>query len=110
MVQINFAKKQVSAKVVYYGPGMSGKTTNLETIHAQSRPEARGKLVTVNTEAERTLFLDFLPLELGTFRGYNVRLHLLSVPGQVAQDSTRRLVLRNVDGVVLVIDSQPDAL
>ena len=110
MVQFNFSERTIKAKVVYYGPAQSGKTTNLEAIHSQSRPESRGKLVTVNTEAERTLFLDFLPLELGTFRGYNVRLHLLSVPGQIAQDSTRRLVLRNVDGVVLVVDSQPDAL
>jgi signal recognition particle receptor subunit beta len=110
MALILHAQREITLKIAYYGVGLGGKTTNLETIHAQSRPEARGKLVTVNTEAERTLFLDFLPLELGTFRGYNVRLHLLSVPGQVAQDSTRRLVLRNVDGVVLVIDSQPDAL
>ena len=110
MALVLHAQREITLKIAYYGVGLGGKTTNLETIHAQSRPEARGKLVTVNTEAERTLFLDFLPLELGTFRGYNVRLHLLSVPGQVAQDSTRRLVLRNVDGVVLVIDSQPDAL
>lgn len=110
MALILHAQREITLKIAYYGVGLGGKTTNLETIHAQSRPEARGKLVTVNTEAERTLFLDFLPLELGTFRGYNVRLHLLSVPGQIAQDSTRRLVLRNVDGVVLVIDSQPDAL
>jgi signal recognition particle receptor subunit beta len=110
MALILHAQREITLKIAYYGVGLGGKTTNLETIHAQSRPEARGKLVTVNTEAERTLFLDFLPLELGRFRGYNVRLHLLSVPGQIAQDSTRRLVLRNVDGVVLVIDSQPDAL
>jgi hypothetical protein len=110
MALVLHAQREITLKIAYYGVGLGGKTTNLETIHAQLRPEARGKLVTVNTEAERTLFLDFLPLELGTFRGYNVRLHLLSVPGQVAQDSTRRLVLRNVDGVVLVIDSQPDAL
>jgi signal recognition particle receptor subunit beta len=110
MALVLHAQREITLKIAYYGVGLGGKTTNLETIHAQSRPEARGKLVTVNTEAERTLFLDFLPLELGTFRGYNVRLHLLSGPGQIAQDSTRRLVLRNVDGVVLVIDSQPDAL
>ena len=110
MALILHAQREITLKIAYYGVGLGGKTTNLETIHAQSRPESRGKLVTVNTEAERTLFLDFLPLELGSFRGYNVRLHLLSVPGQIAQDSTRRLVLRNVDGVVLVVDSQPDAL
>jgi signal recognition particle receptor subunit beta len=110
MALVLHAQREITLKIAYYGVGLGGKTTNLEAIHAQSRPEARGKLVTVNTEAERTLFLDFLPIELGTFRGYNVRLHLLSVPGQIAQDSTRRLVLRNVDGVVLVVDSQPDAL
>ena len=110
MALVLHAQREITLKVAYYGVGLGGKTTNLEAIHSQSRPETRGKLVTVNTEAERTLFLDFLPLELGAFRGYTVRLHLLSVPGQIAQDSTRRLVLRNVDGVVLVVDSQPDAL
>ena len=110
MPLVHHAQREVTLKVVYYGVGLGGKTTNLETIHAQTRPDRRGKLVTVNTEAERTLFLDFLPLQLGKFRGYDVRLHLISVPGQVAQDSTRRMVLRNVDGVVLVIDSQAEAI
>jgi signal recognition particle receptor subunit beta len=110
MPLVHHAQREVTLKVVYYGVGLGGKTTNLETIHAQTRPERRGKLVTVNTEAERTLFLDFLPLQLGKFRGYDVRLHLISVPGQIAQDSTRQMVLRNVDGVVLVIDSQADAI
>lgn len=106
MPLIDHARREVTLKVVYYGAGLGGKTTNLETIYERSRPECRGQLVSVNTEAERTLFLDFLPVALGTFRGYSVRLHILSVPGQIAQDSTRQLVLRNVDGVVLVIDSQ----
>lgn len=106
MPLIDHARREVTLKVVYYGAGLGGKTTNLETIYERTRPEYRGKLVSVNTEAERTLFLDFLPMELGTFRGYSVRLHVLSVPGQIAQDSTRQLVLRHVDGVVLVIDSQ----
>ncbi len=110
MPLVHHAQREVTLKVVYYGVGLGGKTTNLEAIHAQTRPERRGKLVTVNTEAERTLFLDFLPLQLGKFRGYDVRLHLISVPGQIAQDSTRQMVLRNVDGVVLVIDSQADAI
>ncbi len=110
MPLVHHAQREVTLKVVYYGVGLGGKTTNLETIHAQTRPDRRGKLVTVNTEAERTLFLDFLPLQLGKFRGYDVRLHLISVPGQIAQDSTRRMVLRNVDGVVLVIDSQAEAI
>jgi signal recognition particle receptor subunit beta len=103
-------QREITLKIVYYGVGLGGKTTNLETIHAQTRPESRGKLVSVNTEAERTLFLDFLPLQLGKFRGYTIRLHLISVPGQIAQDATRQMVLRNVDGVVLVIDSQADAV
>ena len=110
MPLVHHAQREITLKVVYYGVGLGGKTTNLETIHSQTRPERRGKLVTVNTEAERTLFLDFLPLQLGDFRGYRVRLHLISVPGQIAQDSTRQMVLRHVDGVVLVVDSQPDAI
>ncbi|MGB5284350.1 MAG: GTPase domain-containing protein [Polyangiales bacterium] len=110
MPLVHHAQREVTLKVVYYGVGLGGKTTNLETIHAQTRPDRRGKLVSVNTEAERTLFLDFLPLQLGTFRGYKVRLHLISVPGQIAQDSTRQMVLRHVDGVVLVIDSQAEAI
>ncbi|MFZ1864315.1 MAG: gliding-motility protein MglA [Polyangiales bacterium] len=110
MPLVHHAQREVTFKIVYYGVGLGGKTTNLEALHAQTRPELRGKLVSVNTEAERTLFLDFLPLELGTFRGYTIRLHLVSVPGQIAQDSTRQVVLRNVDGVVLVIDSQADAI
>ena len=110
MPLVHHAQREVTLKIVYYGVGLGGKTTNLETIHAQTRRECRGKLVSVNTEAERTLFLDFLPLELGKFRSYTVRLHLISVPGQIAQDSTRQMVLRNVDGVVLVVDSQAGAV
>ncbi len=106
MPLIHHARREVTLKVVYYGPGLGGKTTNLETICEGTRPERRGKLVSVFTDAERTLFLDLLPIELGTFRGYTMRLHILSVPGQIAQDSTRQLVLRHVDGVVLVVDSQ----
>ena len=110
MPLILHAQRELTLKIAYYGVGLGGKTTNLETLYDNSRWERRGKLVSVNTEAERTLFLDFLPLELGAFRGYNIRLHLLSVPGQIAQDTTRRLVLRHVDGVVLVVDSQAEAL
>jgi signal recognition particle receptor subunit beta len=110
MPLVHHAQREVTLKVVYYGVGLGGKTTNLEAIHAQTRPDRRGKLVTVNTEAERTLFLDFLPLQLGSFRGYDVRVHLISVPGQIAQDATRQMVLRNVDGVVLIIDSQAEAI
>ena len=108
MPLFHHAQREVTLKVVYYGAGLGGKTTNLETIHARTRPENRGKLVSVMTESERTLFLDFLPMDLGRFRGYRIRLHLCSVPGQIAQDATRQLVLRNVDGVVLVVDSQAD--
>jgi signal recognition particle receptor subunit beta len=110
MPLVHHTQREVTLKLVYYGVGLGGKSTNLETIHAQTRPEFRGKLVSVNTEAERTLFLDFLPLQLGKFRGYTVRLHLISVPGQIAQDSTRQMVLRHVDGVVLVVDSQSEAV
>ncbi|MCZ6806352.1 MAG: GTPase domain-containing protein [Deltaproteobacteria bacterium] len=106
MPLVHHAQREVTLKVVYYGAGLSGKTANLEMIHQRARPEYRGKLVSVNTDAERTLFLDFLPMELGTFRGYAVRLHLLAVPGQIAQDPTRQLVLHHVDGIVLVLDSQ----
>lgn len=106
MAWVQHAQREVTLKVVYYGAGLGGKTTNLEAVHERTRPEYRGKLVSVNTEAERTLFLDFLPMELGTFRGYSMRLHLISVPGQIAQDATRQVVLRRVDGVVLVVDSQ----
>ena len=102
------APREMTLKVVYYGAGLGGKTTNLQTLHARIRPERRGKLVSVQTGSDRTLFLDFLPLDLGEFRGYRVRVHLCSVPGQIAQDATRQLVLRHVDGVVLVVDSQPD--
>ena len=110
MPLVQHAQRELTLKVVYYGVGLGGKTTNLEALHAQARPECRGKLVSVNTEAERTLFMDFLPMELGTFRGYTVRLHLLSVPGQIAQDATRQMVLRNVDGIVVVVDSQAEAI
>ena len=93
-------------KIVYYGPGLGGKTTNLEYIHANSRPDRRGKLISLAAESERTLFFDLLPVELGEFKGYQVRLHLCTVPGQIAHDRTRQLVLRHVDGIVFVVDSQ----
>ena len=102
--------KQVHLKIVYYGPGLGGKTTNLKYLHAHTRPELRGKLLSLATETERTLFFDLLPLELGDFRGYSIRLHLCTVPGQIAYDKTRQLVLRHVDGVVFVVDSQDSLL
>jgi mutual gliding-motility protein MglA len=110
MPRIHHATREIQFKVVYYGPGLSGKTTNLEQIHKHSNPAHRGKLVSLTTESERTLFFDLLPVDLGMFRGYSVRLHLCTVPGQIALDETRRLVLRNVDGIVFVVDSQPAQL
>ena len=103
---VNHSQRELHIKIVYYGPGLGGKTTNLEHIHGKSRREHRGKLISLATEAERTLFFDLLPMHLGDFRGYRVRLHLCTVPGQIAFDHTRRLVLRHVDGVVFVVDSQ----
>ncbi len=102
--------KQVHLKIVYYGPGLGGKTTNLKYLHAHTRPELRGKLLSLSTETERTLFFDLLPIDLGDFRGYSIRLHLCTVPGQIAYDQTRQLVLRHVDGVVFVVDSQESLL
>jgi signal recognition particle receptor subunit beta len=106
MPLVQHAQKELHVKVVYYGPGLGGKTTNLEWIHAKSRPERRGKLLSLAAESERTLFFDLLPVELGLFKGYQVRLHLCTVPGQIAYDRTRQLVLRHVDGIVFVVDSQ----
>ena len=106
MPLVQHARKELHVKVVYYGPGLGGKTTNLEWIHAKSRPERRGKLLSLAAETERTLFFDLLPVDLGTFKGYQVRLHLCTVPGQIAYDRTRQLVLRHVDGIVFVVDSQ----
>src|SRR5689334_5987972 len=110
MPRIHHAMQEIQFKVVYYGPGLGGKTTNLEQIHTRSNPAHRGKLVSLTTESERTLFFDLLPIELGTFRDYQVRVHLCTVPGQIALDETRRLVLRNTDGIVFVVDSQPERL
>jgi len=102
----NYAKKEVNLKIVYYGPGLSGKTTNLQAIHDGIKPEFKGKLVSLATQTDRTLFFDFMPLELGSLGGFRVRLHLYTVPGQVHYNATRKLVLKGVDGVVFVADSQ----
>ena len=102
--------KQVTVKIVYYGAGLGGKSTNLRQVKRLSRPDRCGKLVAVNTPAKRTLFFDLLPLELGKLRGYTIHTHLCSVPGQIAQDRTRQLVLNNTDGVVLVVDAQAERL
>jgi len=106
MPLVQHARKELHVKVVYYGPGLGGKTTNLEWIHAKSRSDRRGKLLSLAAESERTLFFDLLPVELGTFKGYQVRLHLCTVPGQIRYDKTRQMVLKNVDGIVFVVDSQ----
>ena len=105
MVQINFAQKQVNAKVVYYGPGMSGKTTNLEVVHQRAPDNNRGDLTSISTDGDRTLFFDYMPLELGTVAGMKTAFQLYTVPGQVYYNSTRKLVLQGVDGVIFVADS-----
>lgn len=110
MPMVNHAGRELHVKVVYYGPGLGGKTTNLEHIHSKTKPERRGKLISLNTESERTLFFDLLPMDLGRYRGYDVRVHLCTVPGQIALDETRKLVLRHVDGIVFVVDSQKGRL
>ena len=106
MTFINYASREINCKIVYYGPGLCGKTTNLQWIYDKTNPNAKGKLISLATETDRTLFFDFLPLELGTVRGFKTRFHLYTVPGQVFYDASRRLILRGVDGVVFCADSQ----
>ena len=103
---INYAAREINCKIVYYGPGLGGKTTNIQWIHEKTRADAKGKLISLATETERTLFFDFLPIELGTIRGFRMRFHLYTVPGQVFYDASRKLILKGVDGVVFVSDSQ----
>ena len=106
MTFINYAAKEINCKIVYYGPGLCGKTTNLQYIYNRTNPEAKGKMISLATETERTLFFDFLPLSLGEIRGFKTRFHLYTVPGQVFYDASRKLILKGVDGVVFVADSQ----
>jgi hypothetical protein len=103
---INYASREINCKLVYYGPGLGGKTTNLEHVYGKVNPQARGKLISLATETERTLFFDFLPVDLGTVRGFKTRFHLYTVPGQVYYNASRKLILKGVDGVVFVADSQ----
>ena len=110
MALFNYATRELSAKVVYYGPGLSGKTTNIEMVHHLLKPEQKGRLISLPTETDRTLFFDFLPLDIGQIKGFKVRFHLYTVPGQVFYNATRRLVLQGVDGVVFVADSQVDMM
>jgi signal recognition particle receptor subunit beta len=110
MVQINFALKEVNCKVVYYGPGMSGKTTNLEIVHQKAPDENKGELTSISTDGDRTLFFDFMPLDLGNVAGMRTKFQLYTVPGQVYYNSTRKLVLQGVDGVIFVADSDPEKM
>lgn len=107
---INYAAREINCKIVYYGPGLCGKTTNLQFIHNKTADEAKGKMISLATETERTLFFDFLPLELGEIRGFKTRFHLYTVPGQVFYDASRKLILKGVDGVVFVADSQEERM
>ncbi len=106
MSLINYASREINCKIVYYGPGLGGKTTNIQYVYDKVAPETKGKLVTLATEMDRTLFFDFLPLELGTVKGFKTRFHLYTVPGQVYYNASRKLILRGVDGIVFVADSQ----
>ena len=110
MTFINYAAKEINCKIVYYGPGLGGKTTNLQYIYNKTAPDKKGKMISLATEADRTLFFDFLPLDLGTIRGFTTRFHLYTVPGQVFYDASRRLILKGVDGVIFVADSQRERM
>jgi len=107
---INYMAREINCKIVYYGPGLCGKTTNLQYIYKRTNPEAKGKMISLATETERTLFFDFLPLSLGEIRGFKTRFHLYTVPGQVFYDASRKLILKGVDGVIFVADSQLERL
>lgn len=110
MSTINFAAREINCKIVYYGPGMSGKTTNLKHVFTKIPGHLRGEMVSLATEDERTLFFDFLPLDLGSVQGFKTRFHLYTVPGQVFYNASRKLILRGVDGIVFVADSAPNRL
>jgi len=107
---INFAAREINCKIVYYGAGLGGKTTNLQIIYQKTAEQQKGKMISLATETERTLFFDFLPLDLGSVRGFKTRIHLYTVPGQVFYDASRKLILRGVDGVVFVADSQEERM
>ena len=110
MSMINYASREINCKLVYYGPGLGGKTTNLEHIYQKVAPNTRGKMISLATETERTLFFDFLPVDLGTIRGFKTRFHLYTVPGQVYYNASRKLILKGVDGIVFVADSQTERM
>ena len=110
MTFINYAAREINCKIVYYGPGLGGKTTNLQWIYDKTNPAAKGKMISLATETDRTLFFDFLPLDLGTVKGFKVRFHLYTVPGQVFYDASRKLILKGVDAIILVADSQVERM
>src|SRR4026207_433321 len=110
MTFINYASREINCKIVYYGPGLCGKTTNLQHIYDSTSPQAKGKLISLATETDRTPFFDFLPLELGTVRGFKNGVLLYTVPGPVASDASRKLILKGVDGVIFVADSQVERM
>jgi len=107
---VNYDTKEINCKIVYYGPGLGGKTTNIQYIYQRTSSQNKGQMITLNTENERTLFFDFLPLDLGEIRGFKTRFHLYTVPGQVFYEASRKLILRGVDGLVFVADSQVERM
>ncbi len=106
MALINYASREINSKIVYYGPGLGGKTTNIKYVYTKLNPSIKGRLISLATELDRTLFFDFLPVDLGTIRGFKTRFHLYTVPGQVFYNASRKLILKGVDGIVFVADSQ----
>ena len=110
MTFINYAAREINFKIVYYGPGLCGKTTNLKFIYGKTNPKAKGKLISLATETDRTLFFDFLPIDAGEIRGFKTRFHLYTVPGQVFYDASRKLILKGVDGIIFVADSQENRM
>ena len=110
MSMINYASREINCKIVYYGTGLGGKTTNLEYVYSRVNPEAKGKMISLATETERTLFFDFLPIDLGEVKGFKTRFHLYTVPGQVYYNASRKLILKGVDGVIFVADSQSERM
>ena len=110
MTFINYASREINCKIVYYGPGLGGKTTNLQYVYDKTAPNAKGKMISLATETDRTLFFDFLPLELGSVRGFKTRFHLYTVPGKVFYDASRKLILKGVDGIIFVADSQSERM
>ena len=110
MSLINYASREINCKIVYYGTGLGGKTTNLEYVYSKVNPEEKGKMISLATETERTLFFDFLPIDLGEVKGFKTRFHLYTVPGQVYYNASRKLILKGVDGVIFVADSQAERM